>query len=136
MKYEIIKKYLKLKYTFFCIFIITIFFLFVWSNYNPDIEPIIIIFTTVVSIISSLLVIILLIAHLIFSRRSYDRITNYIEINIDGSIFIKDPEYRKAYEEFDEFADSKEDELFHCPRCDTLLLIGMEYCHVCGKKIV
>jgi hypothetical protein len=135
MKYERIKKYLKLKYTFFCIFIISIFFLFVWSRYNPDIDPPITTFTFVVAIISGSLVLILLISHLLFSRKNYDRITNYIEIKIDGEILIKDPEYKKVFEEFEELADSKEDELFNCPRCNTLLLIGMEYCHVCGKKI-
>ncbi|MFW9819385.1 MAG: hypothetical protein ACFFE5_07225 [Candidatus Thorarchaeota archaeon] len=136
MKYERIKKYLKLKYTFFCLFIISVFFLFVWRRDNSDIWPLIITFTSIVAVISGLLVLILLFAHLIFSRKNYDRITNYIEISIDGTIIIKDPEYRKAYEEFNEFAESKEDELFHCPRCNTLLMIGMEYCHVCGKKIV
>ncbi len=135
MKYERIKKYLKLKNTFFCIFIISIFFLFVWDMYNPDVEPILIVFAMVVSIISGSIVLILLVSHIIFSMKKFDRITNYIEIKIDGTIVIKDPEYRKAYEEFEEFEDSKEDELFHCPRCNTLLLIGMEYCHVCGKKI-
>jgi hypothetical protein len=136
LKYERIKKYLKRKYTFFCIFIISGFFLFAWNMNNRNIWPAIIIFTTVVTVLSGSLFLILLIAHLIFHLKNYDKITNYIEIDIDGSIIIKDPEYRKAYEEINEFADSKEDELFHCPRCNTLLLIGMEYCHVCGKKII
>jgi hypothetical protein len=136
LKYERIKKYLKQKYTFFCIFIISVFFLFVWNMYNSDIGPAIIIFTTIVAVLSGSLALILLVAHLIVYKKNYDKITNYIEIDINGSIIIKDPEYKKAYEEFDEFADAKEDELFHCPRCNTLLLIGMEYCHVCGKKII
>ncbi len=135
MRYEKIKKYLNLKYTFFCIFIISIFFLYVWSLYNPDVSLTIIMFTIVVSVISGSIVLILLVSHIIFYMKKYDRITNYIEIKIDGTILIKDPEYRKTYEEFQEIENSKEDELFHCPKCNTLLLIGMEYCHVCGKKI-
>jgi len=135
IRYEKIVKYLRLKSSFFCIFCISTFLLIVWSMYNPTISPIISIFTIIISVISGSLALILLITHLIFNMKDYDRISNYIEIKMDGTILIKDPEYRKEFEEFEEFAFSKEDELFNCPRCNTLLLIGMEYCHVCGKKI-
>lgn len=85
--------------------------------------------------ISGSLTLILFIAHLIFIIKKYDKISNYVEIKADGTVFIKDPEYRKEFEELKERELSKEDELFHCPNCNALLLIGMEYCHVCGHKI-
>ncbi|MFX1380622.1 MAG: hypothetical protein ACFFA4_16185 [Promethearchaeota archaeon] len=132
MKYEKIMKYLKLKYTFFCLFCSSIFLLYIWSVYNPTVSPLITTFTIILAVFSGSLSLVLVIAHILFSRKNYDRISNYIEIEMDGSISIYDPEYRK---EFEESEISEEDELFNCPRCGTLLLIGMEYCHICGKKI-
>jgi len=64
-----------------------------------------------------------------------DDINSYIEIKMDGSILIKDPEYRKEFEEFSKSELSKEDELYNCPSCNTLVMIDMEFCHVCGMDL-
>jgi len=131
MKYEKIMKILKLKFTFFCVFCSSIFLLFVWSAYNPTINPVIVIFTITLASISGSLAAILLISHIKFSTKKHDKISNYIDIKPDGTFLIYDPEYRK---EFEELSLPGEDELFKCPVCSTLLMKDMEYCHVCGKK--
>lgn len=135
MKYERLLKFLKLKYCFFCVFCSSTFLSVAWSMFNPRISLIIISYAIIISGISGLLTAILLVSHLILNYKNPDRISNYIEIKMDGSIIIKDPEYRKEYEEL---ASSTEDELFNCPSCNTLLMKDMEFCHVCGldlKKI-
>ncbi|MFX0038834.1 MAG: hypothetical protein ACFFAB_05815 [Candidatus Heimdallarchaeota archaeon] len=131
MKYEKIMKILKTKFTFFCVFCSSIFLLFVWNVYNPTINLGIYIFTLILSAISGSMSLILLIGHILVSMKNYDRISNYIDITPNGKFLIRDPEYRK---EFEELSTSKEDELFNCPSCNTLLMKDMEYCHVCGKK--
>ncbi len=47
---------------------------------------------------------------------------------MDGSFKIKDLLYRKEYEEL---ALSQEDKIFNCPRCNTQLEPGTEFCNVC-----
>ncbi len=135
-KYERILRYLKFKNSFFCIFCISIFFIYIWTNFDSNISPTLIIFTIFISIVSGSLTLMLLILHLIFYLKKYDRISNYIEVNTDGSVLIKDPEYRKEFEELSLLnEDDKEDELYNCPNCNTLILIDMEFCPVCGKDL-
>jgi hypothetical protein len=131
MRYENIRRILKMKFTFFCVFCSSIFLLFVWSVYNPTINPAIVIFTIVLSIITGSVALILVIWHLLFSTKNKDNISNYIEIRPNGKFLIHDPEYR---EEFEKIPLSEEDELFNCPSCNTLLMKDMEFCYVCGKR--
>jgi hypothetical protein len=135
-KYERILRYLKLKNSFFCIFCISTFFIYTWTSYNQNVSPALIIFTIFISILSGSLTVLLLILHIIFYLKKYDRISNYVEVNTDGSIFIKDPEYRKEFEQLSLVnEDEKENELYNCPNCNTLVLIDMEFCHVCGEDL-
>jgi len=135
-KSERILRYLKLKNSFFCIFCISTFFLYTWTIYDSKISPSLIIFTIFISIVSVSLTILLLILHIIFYMKKYDRISNYIEVNTDGSILIKDPEYRKEFEQLLYLEkDDKENELYNCPNCNTLVLVDMEFCHVCGQDL-
>jgi len=135
IKYEKRLKYFKYKYCLLCIFCISTFLPNAWTSYNPRISPTIIISTIIVSIISGSLTIILFISHKIFKMKNPDDINSYIEIKMDGSILIKDPEYRKEFEEFSKSELSKEDELYNCPSCNTLVMIDMEFCHVCGMDL-
>lgn len=136
MKYEKRVKYLKSKFFFFCIFCISTFPIYTWTIHIPRISPSLIIFTILTSIISGSLTVLLSVLHIIFYMKKYDRISNYIEINKDGSVLIKDPEYRKEFEELSLLKEEdKEDELYNCPNCNTLILKDMEFCHVCGKDL-
>ncbi len=135
IKYEKRLKYFKYKYCLLCIFCISTFLPSAWTSYNPRITPTIIFGTIILSIISGILTATLFILHIIFNRKNQDNINNYIEINMDGSIVIKDPEYRKEFEELAKSELSKEDELYNCPSCNTLVMIDMEFCHVCGMDL-
>lgn len=74
----------------------------------------------------------------IIVRTHPHRIHNYIEITKNGKILIKDPEYKK---EFDEYKKMKlvEEELginqISCPKCNSLIKKDADFCNFCGKDL-
>ncbi|MFW9828903.1 MAG: hypothetical protein ACFFEY_15040 [Candidatus Thorarchaeota archaeon] len=140
MKYEKILKYLRLKYCLMCIFTITLFLTLAWIISAPYLNGMIILTVFVISIISGVLTLILLVIHLNLYYKNTGRINKYIEIKMDGSILIKDPEYRKEYEEFLAFrAESSKEEsqenTFYCPKCHRPQKRGTLFCKNCGKDL-
>jgi hypothetical protein len=132
IKYEKMLRYLRLKYCLLCIFSFSIFLTIAWSLYNPYYGERIVIYPFIISIITGSLTLILLLIHWNLYNKNTGRISKYIEFKMDGSFEIKDPEYRKEYEEF---VASYEDEIFNCPKCNTQLLIDTDFCHVCGRDV-
>jgi hypothetical protein len=140
MRYEKRLKYLRLKNCLICVFAFTIFLSVAWSISNPNLNPIIILSVFIISIISGLLSIILIIIHLNFYNKNPGRINKYIEIKMDGSVFVKDPEYRKEYEEFLAFRKksskyNSQEKMFYCPKCKKPQIKGTFFCKNCGKDL-
>ena len=135
LKYEKRLRILKSKNYLFCIFCISGLIIYQWILSNSRISPTLVIFTIVIAIISGVLLLLLSILHIIFYLKKYDRISNYIKIKKNGLILIEDPEYRIEFEELSLSELSKEDELYNCPNCKTLVLLDMEFCHVCGRDL-
>jgi hypothetical protein len=140
VKYEKILKYLRLKYCLICIFVITTFLTVSWSFSAPYANPVIIDTMLVFSIISGVLTLILFLIHLNLYNNNSGRINKYIEIKMDGSILIKDPEYRKEYEEFlavraESTKDKSYEKMIYCPNCNKPQTRGRFYCKNCGKSL-
>jgi hypothetical protein len=139
-RYEKLLNYLKIKYCVFCIFTITTFISIAWSISTPFIDQILITSMTIIAIVSGIILTIFLVIHLNLYKRNPGRINNYIEIKMDGSILVKDPEYKKEYEELQAaiVEDNKgklQNETFYCPRCRKPQKRGTFYCRNCGKDL-
>lgn len=64
------------------------------------------------------------------------RISNYFDLNMEKTLFLKDDNYVAEFEDFQEKRITIEnDRIIYCPNCGTSHIEGKDYCNKCGREL-